>query len=905
MAMARAMTMQKKEGYDAGEIEIRLAIRERDQSKRDTENLNIEKPLGSESWDGVGLEYLNTGGKAETPRQYSQARSSRRDPEIESKRRQAASVARKSASTVGNRNVRRDSRKWTEIQTLTQYNLQLKNSTKPAFFADVGTKYQHLRLEIHADEFRSWNRFETRGTVSRNGVRSGCRNERLPRLEVHTRSIQRGGIKREAARGNRTRVDRLDTIQSRDPGITSMKPRVGDGWEEEAHAVPVVRSVRGSGCLVRRAPTRLPAAPPNRACLAASAPSFRSPLLPRHRPPPRQRQWCQARSSAPAARARFPDVREPSQSPIQDPALPHFLQSPIQGDRSNSLSVNRPRAPRPPPPRTSPPPPTPPKPETLFPPPPPPVDAAPPASLDWGKIRSGSARDSGYEKPSARRAALLCIHTPAVPQFFQLWPRTGTRLDARTQRESTMRGRPSGDTAERVRGDESRSREQQDVAARQGCAILLNGDASPDRSAEDSWLMGERVAAAVAERARSKSSNGLGSAHSHGYRHHHVHNPLATSKRRSGSESHHRDRDLHQKEWWPLPSIGGMGMGGTTGWMSNSGWGCMLRTSQSLRATALGPVGAPQRLSVVFPFWELSVQFSFRVLRNGYERAFALTGGASPVVSALPPERNWVGEAFLVIIYFRDEETDDFTRSCKWGIEIAGGAAVGVGASLAVGIPRLRGLLDFLTLRDEKGGWQFLWPFLRVVDFLCLWENHPFAQHPPRPSRPPYYFVGIQGDGLFYLDPHHSRPAVPLRPFVGEQPSVHRPLSSQGHGHSSSHLHASSTHAHERPSPSPEAAYARGGLTSPGTGTASRAGVAEPRARIPPGGIHEPRLCSRAGTDADDGGRASRLVPAPARRLIQTIFAIQNASPAWPDADDGMGLESISDPEDIEDAQRQ
>ncbi|KAJ7865096.1 hypothetical protein B0H13DRAFT_1078240 [Mycena leptocephala] len=40
--------------------------------------------------------------------------------------------------------------------------------------------------------------------------------------------------------------------------------------------------------------------------------------------------------------------------------------------------------------------------------------------------------------------------------------------------------------------------------------------------------------------------------------------------------------------------------------------------------------------------------------------------------------------------------------------------------------------------------------------------------------RPPssYYFVGVQGDGPFYLDPHHSRPAVPLRPFVGEQPRV-------------------------------------------------------------------------------------------------------------------------------------
>ncbi|KAJ7494946.1 hypothetical protein FB451DRAFT_1387055 [Mycena latifolia] len=31
-----------------------------------------------------------------------------------------------------------------------------------------------------------------------------------------------------------------------------------------------------------------------------------------------------------------------------------------------------------------------------------------------------------------------------------------------------------------------------------------------------------------------------------------------------------------------------------------------------------------------------------------------------------------------------------------------------------------------------------------------------------RPSS--YYFVGVQGDGLFYLNPHHSRPAIPLRP---------------------------------------------------------------------------------------------------------------------------------------------
>ncbi|KAJ6529879.1 hypothetical protein DFH09DRAFT_934678, partial [Mycena vulgaris] len=33
---------------------------------------------------------------------------------------------------------------------------------------------------------------------------------------------------------------------------------------------------------------------------------------------------------------------------------------------------------------------------------------------------------------------------------------------------------------------------------------------------------------------------------------------------------------------------------------------------------------------------------------------------------------------------------------------------------------------------------------------------------------PSYYFVGVQGNGFFYLDPHYSRPAAPLRPFMDE-----------------------------------------------------------------------------------------------------------------------------------------
>ncbi|KAJ7093671.1 hypothetical protein C8R44DRAFT_890585 [Mycena epipterygia] len=76
-----------------------------------------------------------------------------------------------------------------------------------------------------------------------------------------------------------------------------------------------------------------------------------------------------------------------------------------------------------------------------------------------------------------------------------------------------------------------------------------------------------------------------------------------------------------------------------------------------------------------------------------------------------------------------------------------------------------------------------------------------------RASRPSsYYFVGAQGGGLFYLDPHNSRPAVPLRPFV---PSLH------------SHAPRQHPHAHAAQFPSPDArragreTYTHGGSVSP------------------------------------------------------------------------------------------
>ncbi|KAJ7763886.1 hypothetical protein B0H16DRAFT_1801232 [Mycena metata] len=185
-------------------------------------------------------------------------------------------------------------------------------------------------------------------------------------------------------------------------------------------------------------------------------------------------------------------------------------------------------------------------------------------------------------------------------------------------------------------------------------------------------------------------------------------------------------------------------------------------------------------------------------------------------------------------------------------------------------------------------------------------------------------------EGLFYLDFHHFRPSVPLRPFLGE------PLVS-AHGHPSSSS-TTSSHPDDLRSLSPEA-YTRGGSKSPESGSARggsmsgyfdfpRGGSMSPdcgpltpaeeaflRARVLGGGAADVPL--RAGAqDADEraGSEASEhaywfvcwdeaeWVDLRRRRveeLPRTIFAIVDEQPMWPgaDDDDDMGLESMSDSE--------
>ncbi|KAJ6619213.1 hypothetical protein B0H10DRAFT_2027195 [Mycena sp. CBHHK59/15] len=79
-----------------------------------------------------------------------------------------------------------------------------------------------------------------------------------------------------------------------------------------------------------------------------------------------------------------------------------------------------------------------------------------------------------------------------------------------------------------------------------------------------------------------------------------------------------------------------------------------------------------------------------------------------------------------------------------------------------------------------------------------------------RPSSA-YYFVGVQGDGLFCLDPHHSRAAVPLRPAPFDGSPAPSPVSSRAGSMSPAFMHVN---ARARPmSPDANAPMAEDELT--------------------------------------------------------------------------------------------
>ncbi|EPQ61373.1 hypothetical protein GLOTRDRAFT_69761 [Gloeophyllum trabeum ATCC 11539] len=215
---------------------------------------------------------------------------------------------------------------------------------------------------------------------------------------------------------------------------------------------------------------------------------------------------------------------------------------------------------------------------------------------------------------------------------------------------------------------------------------------------------------------------------------------------------------------------------GEKGWTSDAGWGCMLRTGQSLLANALlhqllgrdwrrppAPVYTADyatyvRLITWFldspsplcPFSVHRMALAGKELGKDVGQWFGpstAAGAIKTLVHAFPDANLGVAVAVDSVVY----QTDVYAAShgqlgsprrsprTSWGhrpVLVLVGIRLGLEGVNPIYYDAIKTLYTFPQSVGIAGG---------------------------RPSSS-YYFVGSQADNLFYLDPHHARPAVPLRP---------------------------------------------------------------------------------------------------------------------------------------------
>ncbi|KAF8146129.1 hypothetical protein K438DRAFT_1781286 [Mycena galopus ATCC 62051] len=329
-------------------------------------------------------------------------------------------------------------------------------------------------------------------------------------------------------------------------------------------------------------------------------------------------------------------------------------------------------------------------------------------------------------------------------------------------------------------------------------------------------------------------------------------------------------------------------MGGTKGWTSDAGWGCILRTSQSLLATALERVGAVSaqprnsffgfRKSRFVSFSRLGVVVAYQTrefillcflgvggagglalngegaLWSGYSHPRLGTSRKPPLQPTSPPPFPALSPSAHALLarllsWFLG------TRAAPFGLHCMAPAGKDVdmwfGPSAAAGA--LRMLVDAFpacgvsvatdgTLPNRSAG-EIGWCYGCLVsgsDWMAAFTPslNPSASRAAAPR--PHTTSSASKATVSYLDPHHSRPAVPFRPFVSEPSlSITRSSSSYGQGHGNPT--SPSMTPGSRHSLSPEAAF-----------NESRARVWLLRR------LYEPQLSARArtGSLANDGGRA-------------------------------------------------
>lgn len=242
----------------------------------------------------------------------------------------------------------------------------------------------------------------------------------------------------------------------------------------------------------------------------------------------------------------------------------------------------------------------------------------------------------------------------------------------------------------------------------------------------------------------------------------------------------------------PSPSKPRWPWSGEKGWTSDAGWGCMLRTGQSLLANALihlhlsrswrrptHPSYSPDYVQYVrILTWFLDnpsplAPFGIhRMALAGKELGKEVGSWFGPSTAAGAIKR-LVGEfedaglevalAVDSVVYQSDVYAASAASRNQNGVE---GDSKTVGTSKSrkkgQGPPKWgnRPVLILVGIRLGIDGVNPIY-YESVKTLFTFPQTVGIAGGRPSSS---YYFVGAQGDSLFYLDPHHTRPAIPLRP---------------------------------------------------------------------------------------------------------------------------------------------
>ncbi|BCR91716.1 cysteine protease ATG4 [Aspergillus chevalieri] len=196
------------------------------------------------------------------------------------------------------------------------------------------------------------------------------------------------------------------------------------------------------------------------------------------------------------------------------------------------------------------------------------------------------------------------------------------------------------------------------------------------------------------------------------------------------------------------------------GFTSDTGWGCMIRSGQSLLANGLSSLllgrdwqrgsKADEEIRLLSLFADFpDAPFSIhRFVELGAERCGKYPGewfGPSATALCIQALCEQCQEPKLRV-YVSNENANVYQHKF---MEIARDDAGYIRPTLILLGTRLG--IDHIT----PVYWDALKAALQYPQSVGIAGGRPSASH---------YFVGVQGSHLFYLDPHHTRPALPYRP---------------------------------------------------------------------------------------------------------------------------------------------